>query len=583
MTATTRLPIRRGAIALVVAAILAAAFPVADAATSFVSIIATSDSDEGAAAAVTSVGGRIDYQVPIARSVVAHVPANRLDHLRRLVHVHRDVAMRVQSSSFDAGSLATAFPSVIGAPTAWNSVTGRGIGVALVDTGVAETEDLAGSVVASADLTPEQNFVDTYGHGTFMAGLIAGDGTSSNGRYVGIAPGAHLLSVKVAGADGGTNLGKVLYALQLVAHSRVRFNTRVMLLALSSTETIAPEEDPLTVALEALWAYGVFVVVPAGNSGPGPRTITSPGIDPVLMTVGAVDDHGTATTSDDTVPDWTAQGPTAFGAAKPDVAAPGRSLISLRAPGSTVDREHASARVSDAYFKGTGTSMSAAVTAGAAALVLEANRGVTPNAMKSLLTSQARPIAGETSRVGAGVLNVASSLTSLRANDEGQSNDNDDHNRWKPALPPVNPGIEGTFDWFGNRSIGWRWLAREWDAREWAARAWDARSWDAREWAARAWDNASWNARQWDARQWDGRTWDARQWDGRSWDGRTWDGRTWDGRTWDGRTWDGRSWDGRSWDGRTWDGRTWDGRSWDGRSWDGRSWDGRAWDNASWS
>jgi serine protease AprX len=572
MTATARLPIRRGATALVVAALLAAVVPVAEEAAHFVSVIATSDSEAGAAAAVNAVGGRIDYEVPIARSVVAHVRSDRLDDLRMLVHVHRDVAMRVQSSSFDAGSLVTAFPSVVGATEAWPTITGKGIGVALVDTGVAETPDLAGRVVASADLTPEQNFVDTYGHGTFMAGLIAGDGTSSGGRYIGIAPGAHLMSVKVAGADGATNLGRVLYALQLVAHSRVRFNTRVLLLALSSTQTIAPEEDPLTVALEALWAYGVFVVVPAGNTGPGPRTITSPGIDPVLMTVGAVDDHGTASTSDDTVPDWTAQGPTVFGHAKPDVAAPGRSLVSLRAPGSTVDRANASARVEDAYFKGSGTSMSAAVTAGAAALVLQADRGLKPSALKTLLASRANAVAGETARVGAGVIDVAAALTGT--GESGDNQDGNDHNNWKPALPPANPeGMAVRLDWFGDGAIGWRWLAREWDAREWAARSWDARSWDAREWAARAWDNASWNARQWDARSWDGRTWD----------GRTWDGRTWDGRTWDGRTWDGRTWDGRSWDGRSWDGRTWDGRTWDGRSWDGRSWDGRAWDNASWN
>jgi serine protease AprX len=491
----------------------------------------------------------------------------------------------VQNESFDAQNLATAFPSVVGASEVWNDVTGEGVGVALVDTGVAETADLAGRVVASADLTPEQNFVDSYGHGTFMAGLIAGDGTSSEGRYVGVAPNAHILSVKVAGADGSTNLGKVLYALQLVAHSRVRFNTRVLLLALSSEETIAPHEDPLTVALEALWAYGVFVVVPAGNSGPGPGTITSPGIDPVIMTVGAIDDHGTVTSSDDTVPEWSGQGPTVFGHDKPDVAAPGRSLVSLRAPGSTVDVQNTSARVEDAYFKGSGTSMSAAVTAGAAALLFEADRALMPRSLKRLVKAGAQDTsAGDASTVGAGVVDVSASLRML----EGLtgSNDNDRQNEvlsWKPGAPPVNPrGVEGTFGWFGNPSVGWRWLAREWDAREWAARGWDARSWDAREWAARAWDNASWNARQWDAREWDGRSWDGRTWDGRTWDGRTWDGRTWDGRTWDGRAWDGRTWDGRTWDGRTWDGRTWDGRTWDGRTWDGRTWDGRTWDGRAW-
>jgi serine protease AprX len=516
--------LRRGPAILVALAISVAALPVVSAAASLVSVVATGSSDAAAADAVGRVGGEVVARLPIVDGVVARVSADRVELLSRSVQVAADRTLRVRSDSY-AGSPTTAFPYEVGAPALWPHAAGEGVGIALVDTGVSPVPDLLDRVAAVADLTPEGTFFDTYGHGTFMAGLLAGDGTASNGRYLGVAPRSHLVSVKVAVSDGSTTLGTVLRGLQLVDHSRERFNIRVLLLALSSGSDRSPDRDPLTRALRVLWSHGIFVVVPAGNSGPDAGTVDSPGNDPVLFTAGAVDDLGTRAPSDDVVAEWSGRGPARFGAAKPDVAAPGAHLVSLRAPGSTVDRQNPSARVDGAYFRGSGTSMAAAVTAGAAALVLSEDRGLDPDELKARLVASATPIDADANAAGAGVVNARAAAGALGGG-HGTGGGHEDDDRWN--------------------------------------------------------DRGFWNGRIWDGRVWDGRVWDGRIWNGRVWDGRVWDGRVWDGRIWNGRVWDGRVWGGRIWSGRVWDGRIWSGRIWSGRVWAGRVWAGRVWMSGPW-
>ncbi|MGH2783693.1 MAG: S8 family peptidase [Actinomycetota bacterium] len=461
-------------------------------ASSLVPVVATGHDVADAARAVRSVGGRVTSSFPFIGGVAAQVPADRVAELSRIIDVSTDRALHVRSASF-ASAPDTAFPHEVGAVDAWPQTTGRGVGVALVDTGVAPVPDLLDHLVAVADVTPEKNPLDRFGHGTFMAGLLAGDGTSSEGRYTGVAPDASLVSIKVAVSDGSTTLGTVLAGLQLVHGARHMFNIRVVLLAMSAPSTVAPERDPLSRALRKLWDDGIFVVVPAGNDGPGSGTVDSPGNDPMLMTAGAVDDLGTNDVSDDAVVDWTSRGPTTWGAAKPELAAPGAHIVSLRAPGSSIDVQNPAARVGDAYFRGSGTSMSAAITAGVATLVLSSEPELTPDQLKQRLISDATPLPGAPSAaIGAGVVHASVS---------------------GPAVVPAPGG--GTLV---TRKPG---------------------------------------VGHWDGPFWDGRIWDGRIWDGRIWDGRIWDGRVWDGRVWDGRVWDGRVWDGRVWDGRVWDGRLW--------------------------
>jgi len=599
----------RALAAFVVALALAvSSMPAAQALGRMVSVIVEASSAKEAADLTQGAHGTVNNYLPIVNGVEARVPSSRLADLSTRALVFPDRAMHLQGNNY-GGNLVSAYPTEVGAQSLWHGQNaGAGVTVALVDTGIADVPDLADHVVARANFTKETSFLDTFGHGTFEAGLVAGDGTSSGGRYVGVAPDANLMSVKVADSSGSTSLGQVLAGIQLVDFSAQRFNVRVLLLPLDSASPFPPEIDPLSRALRTAWAHGVVVVVPAGNDGPGASTIASPGNDPVLLTAGSVNDMGTSDVSDDQVSSFSSRGPTAFGEDKPDVAAPGEHLVSLRAPGSTIDQQNPSAVVEDNYFKGSGTSMSAAVTAGAAALLLSARPGLSPDEVKALLMGSATPVLdGDTESTGAGVVNAAAAV-SMDDSDLALHPLPDMGDVMQPFSPPglqfewrqVNG--QGAFFWAARQWAARQWAARSWSddefaarqwaARQWAARSWDARQWDgrtwdfmtwqARQWAARSWDARSWAARRWLARAWDARAWDARNWDAQSWLARQWTSRTWDGRTWDGITWDGRTWDARTWDARAWDSRTWDARAWDASGWNSRTWDGRTWDSRSW-
>jgi serine protease AprX len=613
-------PRARAAISFIVAAMLVvSAAPAADAFGRLVNVIVTSSDTATAIDLVEGAHGQVTRPLPIIDGVSARVPQSELSLIQEHGFVFPDRAIHLQSASYGDG-LSSAYPAEVGATSQWNrSNTGKGVTVALVDTGVADVADLDGRIVAAANFTREQSFLDTYGHGTFQAGLIAGNGAASNGAYTGVAPEAGIMSVKVADRSGGTSLGQVLAGIQLVDYSASQFNVRVLLLAIDSDSPFPPELDPLSRALRAAWAHGIVVVVPSGNAGPADGSVATPGEDPVLLTSGSVYDHGTNDVSDDTVSEYSGRGPTRWGFDKPDIAAPGEHLVSLRVPGSAVDEANPSARVDSAYFKGSGTSMSAAVTAGAAALITAARPGLNPDEVKALLMASANPIeAANANSQGAGVIDAtgaidfAAGLPELPAQPEVE-----------PAQAPFTPkGLDfgwvfnqdarswlwlarqwqarrwdarqwGDDEWDARQWMARQWAARQWQARTWDARTWDARQWEARQWMARSWAARSWAARQWEARQWESRTWASRtwandewmsrQWASRTWEARTWESRTWESRTWESRTWDGRSWESRTWESRTWNSRTWDSRTWDSRTWDSRTWDSRTWNSRTWN
>lgn len=554
-----------------------------------ISVIVSSTDSSTAADLVRSTGGTVTADLPIVDGVAANVPSSRLADLAARAQVVANRSIKLTSrdfesaSSFDGSSLTSPWTAETGAPALWdNGYTGAGQTVALIDTGVADVADLGSRVVAEANVTTESTADDTFGHGTFQAGLVAGDGSSSGGRYAGVAPRANVMSVKVADADGSTSLIQVLVGAQIVDSAAKRFNVRVALVALSSESPLPPEIDPLTRALRKLWAHGIVVVVPAGNDGPTAETISSPGEDPVLLTAGSVNDEGTGSFVDDVVSEYSGHGPTRWGMDKPDVVAPGEHVVSLRAPGSTVDNEHPGSRVEDAYFKGSGTSMSAAVTAGAAALVVDAHPDWSPDQVKASLMASANALPDEDfASQGAGVVDAAGAVAGGTVDDLPDVPDLDDD------LPPVGGEFArnrgGRYVWMGRT-----WAGRSWDARSWDARSWDGRTWDGRSWDARSWDGRSWDARTWDARTWDARSWEARQWASRTWAARTWASRTWASRSWDSRTWAGRTWESRSWDSRTWDSRSWASRQWASRTWESRTWEAafftsRTWESRTWS
>ena len=506
-----------------------------------------------AAQAVRTAGGHVLDQLSLIGGVSATLPAGT--QLAPSYRVVPDVGLRV--SGKDDRSTAAPASSVratlgMGAPHS----EGSGVTVAVVDTGVAEVGDLAGRVDHESAIGDVGK--DGYGHGTFVAGLVAGSGAASGGSYAGIAPGARILDVKVADAAGATNLITVLKGLQtLVSHPEVD----VVNLSLSSGSPLPYQVDPLSAALEALWRRGVTVVVPAGNDGPQSGTIASPGSDPVLLTAGGLDENATARHDDDTVASWSGRGPAAQGVAKPDLVAPGTHVVSLAAPGSTVVNANPSSLVDGGYLKGSGTSFSTAVTSGAVAALLARRPGLSPNQVKGLLTDTAYDAKGlkDKDAAGAGGLDVAAALDGKVKKDKKGSEADvipGDPAVWAAFLNALLSGDEAA------AASSWSQLspaARNWAASSWSKLSWDARNWAARNWAARNWAGASaeeWAARNWAARNWAARNWADSDWSASSWSARNWAASSWSARNWAEDDWAARNWAASSWSARNWAG-TW--------------------------
>lgn len=512
------------------------------------SVIVTGAGD--VAAAVRQAGGVVVDHLPLIGGVSARLPERA--RLGSSWTVTPDRPVRVSGGAGAANGPASTVRATLGlgAPAG----EGAGTTVAVVDTGVADVPDLAGRL-SHVDVTGD-GVGDGYGHGTFVAGLVAGDGSSSGGAYAGVAPGASILDVRVAGDSGASSLTLVLKGLQAVAaHPEVD----VVNLSLSSGSPLPYQIDPLTVALEALWRRGVTVVVPAGNDGAnGKGSITSPGVDPVLLTVGGIDENGTAKHRDDSVADWSSQGPAPQGVQKPDLVAPGAHVISTGAPASSVWADNPDAHVGAAYLKGSGTSFATAVVSGAAAVLLQDRPALSPDQVKELVTDTAYDVRGKHRATGAGGLDLAAALDARTPNartprDEtlpGAANawaafldalDNNDPvaaaNAWAQLSPAARQWAAR--QWAGLDLEARQWAARQWAARQWAGddETWAARQWAARQWAARQWADSDWSARQWSARQWSARQWSARQWSDEEWAARQWSARQWSARQWSTDDW----------------------------------------------
>jgi serine protease AprX len=415
--------------------------------------------------------------------------------------------------------------------------TGDGVGVALVDTGVVPVAGLtSGGVANGADLSFESQYdalrhLDTFGHGTHLAGIIAGNDGGSPldvGRFLGVAPDARLTNVKVGAADGGVDVSQVIAAVDwVVAHRNddPAHPIRVLNLSYGTDGVQDYQVDPLTHAVENAWRAGIVVVVSGGNEGFGAGKLNNPAYDPHVIAVGAADDNGTASiTGDDTVPDFSSRGDASR---RVDVTAPGRSVVSLRDPGSYIDTLYPGARVGDRFFKGSGTSQAAAVVSGAVALLLEQRPGLTPDQVKALLRQTASPMPlADAAGAGAGQINLAAAGMTAA-----------------PAAGPSAPASTGTGSLEAARGTS---HVADGDVELTGER--DVMGpWNAAKWAAASTEETSWVGGRWNNRDWTGDCWCGTSWSGPSWAGRTWAGRTWAGGDWQGRTWAGRTWAGGNW------------------------------------
>jgi len=308
--------------------------------------------------------------------------------------------MTVSNAASAADQVRAGSPGLLGIGSI-AGVNGSGIGVAVIDSGVNPHPALKNRIVANVSLvTGDPSYLDAFGHGTHVAGIIAGSGAAAQGVTTlytgGIAPGANIINVRVLGADGSGLTSDVIAGIDWAIANRAKYNIRVLNLSLGHPVAEPAALDPMDQAVARAVDAGLVVIVAAGNQGvadngaPIMGGIMSPGNSPLAITVGAVNTWGTVNRSDDTIATYSSRGPTQYDlAVKPDLAAPGNKIVSLEAQNSYLSRNYSSLHVagtpSNGYFRLSGTSMATPMVSGAAALLLSGNPGLSGGQLKLAL------------------------------------------------------------------------------------------------------------------------------------------------------------------------------------------------------
>jgi serine protease AprX len=364
-------------------------------------------------------------------------------------------------------------------------LTGAGVDVALIDSGVLGVAALdgPGKLVRGPDFSEDAydhdlRGLDAFGHGSHMAGVIAGNDPETG--YQGIAPGARVVSVKVAGADGVTSLVRVLLALDWVRRNRNSngLHIRVLNLSFGVDARRSYVREPLAYAAEQLWNRGIAVVAAAGNQADGTGQLDLPAADPFLIAVAATETNHTPDSADDSIADFSSRDEVR----PPDFAAPGTGVISLRVPGSTLDSEFPAARIGDGFFRGSGTSQAAAVVSGLVAQLLEARPDLQPDQVKALLKAGAVDLADPVSADGAGRVDLARTLALETPSPESAAQP------FEPAVmdlralwADLRDEAAGTAPGVGTGENGW--TGRRWSGQTWSGRRWSGRRWSGSDWS----------------------------------------------------------------------------------------------------
>ena len=534
------------------------------------SVIVRTDSGAALARAeafVRRVGGTVGRELSLISGFAGQVPAGAVASLRQspgVAEVTSDGTVRMKADTWlDTGGAASTVVTVKkgagGKKANTVALTGAGVGVALIDSGVAPVAGLnqPGKVINGPDLsfesqTPGLADTDTYGHGTHMAGIIAGSDPASG--FEGIAPGANVISIKVAAADGAADVSQVIAAIDWVVEHRndSALNIRVLNLSFGTDSTQSEILDPLSFAVETAWKKGIVVVVAVGNDGPTASQVTMPAANPYVIAVGAADTNGTETRTDDTVATFSTRGNATRHA---DLLAAGRSVVSLRDPGSYIDTAYPSAEVADAtgnprFFRGSGTSQATAVVSGSVALLLQYSPKLNPDQVKNLLMESAAPLGTDPIAAGAGEVDISSAVTLSTPKKATQS---------FPAATGLG-SLEAS-----------RGTSHVVDATTGTALTGE------KDIFGTVWNPATWTKGASKSTQWTGGTWNGNVWSGTAYTGTSWTKVTWNVAPWTGTNWAGRAWTGSNWTGRAWTATGWTGRAWTSGTWLGRAWTGRAW------
>ena len=457
-------------------------------------IVQKSDKSDQAEALVRRLGGEVTKDLHIINAFAAEMDAGAA------LELARDPGVRWVS--LDAGLVSTGKPAPrekpdgVSTPITMNGASvqlpanfyldtmnvrqvwnlgyrGEGVGVAVIDTGITPDADFSqeiGSpdsrIVAQASFNA--NAVDTNdssGHGTHVAGIIGGNGSSASGFYQGVAPMADLINLKIGDENGLASESDAVAAMQWVYENKAQYNIRVVNLSFQTTVEMSYHQSPVDAAAEILWFNGVVVVAASGNWDPQgvySPSRAAPANDPFLITVGAFNEKGSANIHDDSITKYTAFGNTQEGYFKPEIYAPGMDIISTLASDSPWAGEHPDHLVvPNEYMRLSGSSMAAPMVSGAAALLLQAEPDLTPDQVKYRLIQSARWANG---------LRYMDVYTALTA----------------PTTGSANTGLTvSQLLWTGSEPITWTAVA-------WNAVAWNAVAWNAVAWNAVAWNNVYW-------------------------------------------------------------------------------------------
>jgi serine protease AprX len=355
---------------------------------------------------VQRLGARLNHRLGVVKGIALTIPVSALPALEADPEVASVSVDHPMKELDDTTDIAT------GVPSAWSAgYGGAGIGVAVIDSGINDSHpdlwnanETHSRVVYRQDFTgtPTSNLLgakyDLYGHGTHVAGIIGGNGYLSSGNYVGVAPNVNLVDLRVLDANGIGTDSSVIAAIQEAIALQNTYNIQVINLSLGRGIFVSYTQDPLCQAVESAWKAGIVVVVAAGNYGRigiygsnGFGTITAPGNDPFVITVGATKSNGSSSQSAETLASYSSKGPTTYDhVVKPDLVAPGNAIVSLSAPGTTLEALYPAELVNgndgnNDYFTLSGTSMATPVVAGAVALMMQQNINLTPDQVKARL------------------------------------------------------------------------------------------------------------------------------------------------------------------------------------------------------
>ena len=457
------------------------------------------------------------------------------------------------------GNYVTDVAKTIGA--SGSGLDGTGVGIALIDTGVAPVQGLPASrVVNGPDLSFDSQasnlrYLDTFGHGTHLAGIMVGNDQASGLK--GVAPGAKVTSIKVGASGGVVDVSQVIMALHWVVDHRNDDKAnpiKVINLAYGTDSNAILTSDPLLFAVENAFFNGLSVVVAGGNEGNALGRLNNPAMDPYVVKVGSAATQGTVGQGDDQVSSFTSLSPTT----QLDVVAPGESIVSLRDPGAAIDLGYPGARVGDTLFRGSGSSQATAVVSAAAALLYQKAPTATPTQMRQWLRNSATPLTGPNASNAAGELNVATALGQPVPNPKGyggygssKGGGSIEASRGSTHVVHNSASLQGIADIFGGFSTN------DWVTAEANGTAWKGGMWMGHRVTGDGWTGSSWASRTWAAAGWSGTDWARQTWTDPSWSGHRWSGRYWSGGDWSGRYWSSGNWEDKNFSSTGWASAAW--------------------------